>query len=263
MLHSCHGMIGGAVPQAISGQSSSRAAVFAPLDATGKAEAVEQRLSDAIVLGVLSSGERLPTEVELGKYFKVATVTAREALESLRSRGLVQTRRGRGGGSFVRTYSGVQADVLDDRLRATSRVELRDLAAHYTALAAMAAELAVDRSSDDDVETLTALVASADISSVGLARRAENNFRLEVAALSQSARLVNEHVRLQAEFGPLLWLNLRVVENRTHSRQHHVAVVEAIAAGDHDGARRGTIAHLDEALEWLIETKSTLEKEER
>jgi DNA-binding GntR family transcriptional regulator len=142
-------------------------------------------------------------------------------------------------------------------------VELRDLAAHYTALAAMAAELAADRSSDEDVETLTALVTSSDISSVGLARRAENNFRLEVAALSQSARLVNEHVRVQAEFGPLLWLNLRVVENRTHSRQRHVAVVDAIATGDSEGARRSTIAHLNEALEWLIETKAQLEQEGR
>jgi DNA-binding GntR family transcriptional regulator len=157
----------------------------------------------------------------------------------------------------------VLADVLDERLRGTSRVELRDLAAHYIALAAMAAELAADRSSEDDVEMLMALVNSADISSVGLARRAENNFRLEVAALSQSARLVNEHVSLQADFGPLLWLNLRVVENRTHSRQQHLAVVAAIAAGDHESARRTTIAHLNDAVEWLIATKATLDHEER
>src|SRR5437016_4283084 len=81
---------------------SARSAVFAPLEQTGRAEAVTRRLVDAITLGLLSDAEQLPSESELAGRFGVSTVTVREALVALRQLGLVETRRGRGGGSFVR-----------------------------------------------------------------------------------------------------------------------------------------------------------------
>src|SRR5882762_5568563 len=83
--------------------SSARSALFAPLDQIGRAEAVTRRLTDAITLGLLADAEQLPSETELASQFGVATVTVREALVALRQQGLVETRRGRGGGSFVIT----------------------------------------------------------------------------------------------------------------------------------------------------------------
>ena len=249
------------MPQSIRAQTATRAVVFSPLDGVGRAEVVEQRLSDAIVLGLLGPGERLPSESELARQFNVAIVTVRESLESLRDKGLVETRRGRGGGSFVSARQDADESLLDGRLAKTSRVELRDQAVHYAALAAMAAELAADRASEDDVQALGRLVEIADTSTDGSARRAENTFRLEVAALSQSARLVREHLRLQAEFGPLLWLNLRTQQNRDRNRETHGAIVSAIAEGDADTARRLTVEQLSDAVEWLIQVKSELESE--
>ena len=245
--------------------TAAHAAVFAPLDAAGRAEVVEQRLSDGILLGVLGSGERLPNEVDLARQFNVATVTAREALESLRDKGLVHTKRGRGGGSFVRDRDDAHdrlADVVNERVRRMSRVELRDVGVHYSALAGHAAALAADRASADDVEALELLLESLDSGTDGAARRTENTLRLEIAALSQSARLVREHLRLQAEFGPLLWLNLRLAGNRERSAQQNRAVVAAIADEDGDSARRLTEDHIGEAIEWLIEMKARLETEE-
>ena len=250
------------MPQSIRAQSHARAVVFSPLDGAGRAQVVEQRLSDAIVLGLLGSGERLPSESELARQFNVAIVTAREALESLREKGLLETRRGRGGGSFVTERGEAESGLVESRLRTISRVELRDTAVHYSALAAMAAELAADRASEDDVLALERLVDSTDVETDGGARRAENTFRLEVAAVSQSARLVREHLRLQAEFGPLLWLNLRSADNRLRSRELHRDIVIAIAGGDGETARRITVAHLAEAVEWLIEVKSEIESGE-
>lgn len=78
-----------------------RTAVFAPINNLGRAVRVEQRLANAIWSGLLRDGEKLPSESELAAMLGVATVTAREALISLRAQGLVTTVRGRGGGSFV------------------------------------------------------------------------------------------------------------------------------------------------------------------
>ena len=145
------------MPNATGHQDAARSVVFAPLDGTGRAELVEQRLTDAIVSGVLRDGERLPSESELSRSLGVALVTAREALEGMRDRGLVRTRRGRDGGSFVTYDRDAAARLLESRVRGHSRIELRDLALHVSAIAGTAAEIAADRASHDDIETLLAI----------------------------------------------------------------------------------------------------------
>ena len=142
------------MPNATGHQDAARSVVFAPLDGTGRAELVEQRLTDAIVSGVLRDGERLPSESELSRSLGVALVTAREALEGMRDRGLVRTRRGRDGGSFVTYDRDAAARLLESRVRGHSRIELRDLALHVSAIAGTAAEIAADRASQDDIESL-------------------------------------------------------------------------------------------------------------
>lgn len=246
------------MPQSIRAATLTRAAVFTPLHTEGRAELVEQRLSDAIVSGVLPDGERLPSELELAKQLGVAVVTARESLEALRSRGLVTTRRGRDGGSFV-TFSGhARHDILDKRVDALARSEIRDMGVHYSAIAGMAAELAADRAGPLDVETLRTITSSFDVSEEGAARRALSRFQLELAALSQSARLVREELRLQAEFGPVLWLCLSEPEHRERSLDVLRTVTAAVEAVDPDAARRESTRHIAMAVDWLVARKSML-----
>lgn len=247
------------MPQATSRADATHAVVFSPLDGAGRAELVEQRLTDAIVAGVLRDGERLPSESELAKRLGVAVVTAREALVALRDKGLVLTRRGRDGGSFVTHDRDAAMRMLDARVRALSRIELRDLSLHYTAIAGMAAAVAADRASDDDLASLADIDARADLTAPGGARRAISRFQLEIAAVSQSPRLVHEELRLQAEAGPLLWLCMREQAYRDRSRQARLEVIQAVRSVDPDEARRATTAHIESAVEWLIDEKARLE----
>ncbi|MGZ8804533.1 MAG: FadR/GntR family transcriptional regulator [Microbacterium sp.] len=247
------------MPKSTGHRDAARSVVFAPLDGTGRAELVEQRLTDAIVSGVLRDGERLPSESELSRSLGVALVTAREALEGMRDRGLVTTRRGRDGGSFVTYDREAAARMLESRVRGHSRIELRDLALHVSAIAGTAAEIAADRASHDDTETLLAIHEGGDLSTAGGARRALGRFQLEVAAISQSPRLVREEVRLQSEAGPLLWLCLREQEYRDHSAASRTRVIDAIRAVDPVAARAATIDQVTAALEWLVDEKVRLE----
>ena len=225
------------MPNPTGHHDAARSVVFAPLDGTGRAELVEQRLTDAIVSGVLRDGERLPSESDLSRSLGVALVTAREALEGMRDRGLVRTRRGRDGGSFVTYDREAAARLLESRVRGHSRIELRDLALHVSAIAGTAAEIAADRASSDDIESLVAISDAADLLTAGGARRALGRFQLEVAAISQSPRLVREEVRLQSEAGPLLWLCLREQEYRDLSAAARTRVIDAIRAADPVAAR--------------------------
>lgn len=234
---------------------SARAALFAPLEQTGRAEAVTRRLVDAITLGLLTDAEQLPSETELASQFGVSTVTVREALVALRQQGLVETRRGRGGGSFVRAPSG--ASPWQDRLLATSLSELRDVGDHYLAVAGTAAKLAADRASVEDIARLR--LATEDIRSATgpAASRAERHFHLEVAAAAQSPRLTQQELALQGEQGGLLWLPVGH-DSLSEAHTAHREITAAIARGDGALARTLTEEHILDALDRLVELQFEL-----
>ncbi|GAA4482974.1 FadR/GntR family transcriptional regulator [Microbacterium panaciterrae] len=245
--------------QVTAGADPARSAVFAPLSDLGRAELVERRLQDAITSGVLHDGERLPSESQLGRRLGVAVVTAREALEALRDAGLIQTRRGRDGGSFVTFDPETALRFTNERIRSISSVELRDASTHYSAIAGMAAELAADRAGEEDVQGLRELEDQADLSTEGGARRAVARFQLEVAALSQSPRLVREELRLQAEIGSLIWMGMRAEDQRIRSAEARRAEIDAIRDADIAAARRIAVLRIADGVEWLLDEKTRLE----
>ena len=86
-------------------ETIARQAVFAPLQVEGAVERIVRRIGEAVGSGVLAEGERLPSEAELAAMLEVAPMTLRQALAVLRDAGVLETRRGRGGGSFVASAS--------------------------------------------------------------------------------------------------------------------------------------------------------------
>ena len=66
----------------------------------GFEEALEQILQ-VVRLGLVPGGERLPAERELAERLGISRVTLREVLKVLQDQGLVESRRGRYGGTFV------------------------------------------------------------------------------------------------------------------------------------------------------------------
>ncbi len=196
--------------------AAARTVLTPAASANGLAGLVAQRLSEAIRLGLLLDGERLPPEARLAEQLGVSTVTLREALAVLRGEGLVTTRRGRGGGTFVSAPD--PATGLGRRLREFSVAELRDLGDHRAAIAATAAALAAERALpgevaelDRQLDRLTAARTASD------RRRAALQFSVGVAAAAQSPRLLREEQRLTAEVGDLAWM-------RASDEQHAAAV---------------------------------------
>jgi DNA-binding FadR family transcriptional regulator len=236
---------------------SAHLVVFAPVDNTARVHAVVRRLSDAIALGLLGDGEQLPSETDLSAYLGVSTVTLREALMALRQQGLIDTRRGRGGGSFVRAPA--RAFDLDERLRSLSAEELRDLGDHYTAIAGAAARLAAARSLPGDVRRLRRSLEEMTATGSGAGMcRLDGRLHLEVAAASQSGRLTREEIRLQAEIGPLVWAVHDLPDRRGGVDAEHAALVDAIGAADCARARDVAESHVSNAVERLIERRLAL-----
>ena len=210
---------------------------------------------------MLAPGERLPSEPELARRFGVALITVREGLGILRGSGLVETRRGREGGSFV-TGSSPHGGLIDARLHALSQVDLSDMAVYFAAILAGCAERAALRATGAEAERLADWIASIDMSTAASARANLGGFFLEIAVLSQSSRLVREQIRVQAEFGPLLLLALDDADVRADAAGHGIAIAAAVRAHDRARARELVTTQVDALAAGLLTAKAQLVREE-
>lgn len=231
-----------------------RYAAFAPLEDGGRVEGVARRLGEAIALGLIADGEQLPSETELAGQLNVATVTLREALSTLRHDGLLETRRGRGGGSFVRAPADPSVQRARQRLHDISVHELREIGDQHAAIGGTAALLAAQRAAAENIAALYELVDQlAEAGSTGERRRADGRFHIELAAAAQSSRLTRQEIDLQAEIGELLWTPSSEAIPHPEVVNQHRRIIEALQDGDGTTARSLVEAHLGQGIERLIE----------
>lgn len=235
-----------------------RTAAFARIGEEGRTEIVEARLMQAISAGALIEGERLPSESELSDLFGVAVLTVREALSTLRHRGLIETRRGRHGGSFVRTSPGAVEAVNAQLLKSMPRVALADLGLHYEVISSACAEYACQRATPDEVAAADRFLARiADLPRESW-RRGITDVQLELASLSQSVRLTTDHVRLQTEFTPLLALQDGDADSRKATHDALTGQIDAIRRRDIDAARQVVRDSVRASIRSLVTLKANL-----
>ena len=204
---------------------------------TGRAEQAAQRIGEAIRLGLILDGERLPSEVQLSEQLGIATVTLREALATLREQGLIVTRRGRGGGTFARAPQVELPDSPPWRLLDFSTHDIRELGDHRAAISGMAAQLAAQRALPDEIANLYRQVERLRAATtVSHRRRADTQFTIEVAAAAQSSRLAREELALRAEVGDLLWLERSDADHKASARSR-AELVDAIRRSDPQRSR--------------------------
>jgi len=226
--------------------------LFVPLDEGGRAETVARRLAQAIRLGLLLDGERLPAESHLAGQFGVSPVTLREALATLRTMGLVETRRGRRGGSFVCAPADPQRAHLERPLRLLSLHELRDFGDHRAAVAGAAARLAAERALAGDVATLREHVGRLrSASTLTERRRADARIHIEIAAVAQSPRLTRAEMDLWSEVGDLVWLPVADHQVGAVTGEHE-ALVDAIEGQRPELARQIAEQHVLAETERLL-----------
>ncbi len=236
------------------GLSSARETVFAPLHVEGAVERIVRRLGEAIGSGLLRPGERLPSEHDLADRLEVAPMTLRQALAVLRDAGFVETRRGRGAGSFVAN------DAFDRLARAgqpPSLTQLRGLIDWRRAISAEAAALAAERSSAADREAIVQAaraVEGATSLPFSSYRLADSAFHLVIAEAARSPRLVAGETSIQAELAELL-AGLPGSESSdalAASTAGHEPMIAAILGGDGRAARIATVCHVEATYDWIV-----------
>lgn len=200
--------------------------------ASGNAfEVTVEQLATAIRLGVFTQGQALPPQRELAERLGVSRTTVRDVIAALRDSGLVDTRRGRSGGTVV-TYAGLEPGSAG--LAGRPRVDVADAMAFRRVVEPGAAAAAARRALAADQRAWLSESALATREAVDAAahRLADHRFHLAVATLSGSPMLIEAVTRAQSALHELLMAIPVLRRNIEHSNDQHDAIVRAILAGD-------------------------------
>ncbi|WP_370411215.1 FadR/GntR family transcriptional regulator [Streptomyces fradiae] len=201
----------------------------------GFEEALEQILQ-VVRLGLVPGGERLPAERELADRMGISRVTLREVLKVLQEQGLVESRRGRYGGTFVlqRPQTADEAELR----RRIAAVDVEDTLRFREVLETGAAGLcAAHGLAPEGAERLRAALAATHDAPLGDYRRQDTLLHLTLAELSGSPTLTAQYAAVRATVNDLLDCIPLLVRNLEHSQHQHEALVEAVLEGDADAAR--------------------------
>ncbi|MFJ9827951.1 FadR/GntR family transcriptional regulator [Streptomyces sp. NPDC101160] len=201
----------------------------------GFEEALEQILQ-VVRLGLVPGGERLPAERELADRMGISRVTLREVLKVLQEQGLVESRRGRYGGTFVlrRPQTADEAELR----RRIAAVDMEDTLRFREVLEVGAAGLcAAHGLGEEGAERLRAALAATHDAQLADYRRQDTLLHLTLAELSGSPTLTAQYAAVRATVNDLLDCIPLLVRNLEHSQHQHEALVEAVLEGDADAAR--------------------------
>ena len=217
-----------------------------------------RRLADYVVRRVralieeqkLEAGMRLPAERQLAAQLGVSRNSLREALAMLVNEGLLVSRRG--GGTFVRwqheTWSEQNIVQPLKTLLADDPDYSFDILEARHAIEASTAWHAAMRATDAEKERIRLCFEATQSEDPDLASQADVRFHLAIAEASHNVVLL----QTMRGFFDLLQSSVKQSRQRMYLvppvfarlTEQHQAVMEAIFAGDAEGARQAMMAHL-------------------
>jgi len=223
--------------------------VLRPVRQGNAFEETVERLLTVIKLGLIGPGERFPPERELAAQLGISRLTLREAIGELARAGYVMSKRGRLGGTFI-TYTPPAPSVGDLRKLATEHGEkLTDALTFRFAVESGAADMlaqqfAANGSPQGQAETLRTRLAGVNGAGPADYRRLDTLFHLAIAELTGSSLLSAACADARMRLNDLLNAIPVLKPNIAHAAVQHAAIVDAICAGDPDGARAAVAEHL-------------------
>jgi GntR family transcriptional regulator, transcriptional repressor for pyruvate dehydrogenase complex len=217
------------------------AALFAPVRSYTAFEETVDRLGNAIKLGLLEPGARLPAERELCARLGIARSTLRQALTALTQSGHVFATRGRGGGTFVSDPQ-PPADPPSPEMLS----QWRETCDRRLAIELGVAVLAAERAEPADLDTLDELLATLEetLEDFAAYRQADVRLHVGLAEASRSTILVRAMTEVQGAMTDLIAYIAHPPEVLTSSNTQHRRLLVAVREGDAMRAVRAMTEHL-------------------
>ncbi|XPP26138.1 MAG: FadR/GntR family transcriptional regulator [Leucobacter sp.] len=208
-------------------------------------EGTVQRLLQAVGLGFIGPGERLPAERDLAVMLGVSRTTVREAIRALTDAGYLVPRRGRYGGTFVVDVLPNPASAGEEGPRPTA-AELEDIRALRRVLEVGAVrEAAVRDLSTADRAALCAALEECGAAGSADFRRLDSRLHLMFAELTGSATLVRLVADLRTRLNAALDCIPMLSPNLVHAHRQHEVIAEAVLTGRPEAAAAAMLEHIE------------------
>lgn len=211
-------------------------------DLPTRVDEITDRLITAIAIGEYLPGARLPVERDLAASLGAGRMTVRAALARLLDRGLIETRRGRGGGSYVRDqWPDSSTDAVGRTLRARLG-ELRDRCDAICRLQGTVSRAAAEARTEHDISVIRSRFEAYRTAESGLAaQQADSQLHLAImdAAHNDVLKQVLLDLKATVSIGSPAhpWgepSTMRDMELR--ALREHEALIDAIVDGRADDA---------------------------
>jgi DNA-binding FadR family transcriptional regulator len=217
-------------------------AVFRPVRSGNAFEETLARLLQAVRLGIVPPGEALPAERDLAARLGVSRDVLREAIRSLADAGYLESRRGRYGGTFVRT----DLDRAEPPVAVRSPGELDDVLGLRSVLEEGAVAAAASRAlSAEERDALWSRLLETSASGAADYRRTDSRLHLTIGELAGIPSLLPLLADVRDRANALLDEIPLIEPNVAHSNAQHEAIVQAVLRGDPEASRRAMREHLE------------------
>lgn len=203
---------------------------------TSAPQQIADHILSGIAVGALPEGTLLPGERTLAEDLQVSRSSVRAALLRLERLGVVERRRGRGGGTFVKNARPEALAPMAGRIDEfhAERQNLLDARAIFqNSVAATAAR----RRTPTELEGLRTLAQTySERAEAAAARTADAQFHFAIARAGHNPEIVRMAIDIDTKINAGFRHDPFSPELFAHAVDDHAAIVEAIAAGDADVA---------------------------
>ncbi len=212
-------------------------------------EKIVAQIKEAIFQRRLPPGERLPPERELAGIFNTSRVTVRSAILTLRNSGLLNVRKGTGGGTFVTEELGEAevAEILRDVIK-WNNIRIRHVLEVRGILEPQIAYLAAVNPSEEQVGAIWKSIEELEASFAAKSKfqSGDENFHKALAAAANNPLLS----LFQASLVELLFRFISRIhwseKDKKSIKCHHRKIAEKVKQRDPKAARKAMIEHIQD-----------------
>ena len=229
-----------------------------PVEKKKAYEDIVQQIRTLIEEGKLKRNDHLPSERDLSETFRVSRTTVREAIRTLESMKLLQSRQG--DGTYVLASS--EESLIHPLAVAlfNEKDDIRDIFYIRKIIEPHVAELAAENATPQEIEEMERILQQQE-ESIGHGENiietdsAFHNLMVKATTNRVMERLIAALIGLLKQSRQKYLTEDENYERATRSLEGHQRVLSAIKKGDGDAARKSMLQHLED-IEGIIFNKS-------
>jgi GntR family transcriptional repressor for pyruvate dehydrogenase complex len=232
--------------------------VLKPVEKKKAYEDIVQQIRTLIEEGKLKRNDHLPSERDLSETFRVSRTTVREAIRTLESMKLLQSRQG--DGTYVLASS--EESLIHPLAVAlfNEKDDIRDIFYIRKIIEPHVAELAAENATPQEIEEMERILQQQE-ESIGHGENiietdsAFHNLMVKATTNRVLERLIAALIDLLKQSREKYLTEDENYERATRSLEGHQRVLSAVKKGDGDAARKSMLSHLED-IEGIIFHKS-------